>query len=584
MKKSRNMIAIIISIIVILIFVSAIVAYLYLKTDILKNNQQLFAKYITQTVEQTGKTLDIQAIEKYKQLRNENKYESKTSINIVSSEGGEISNPLNKLTATLDIQKDKEEQYLYGNGKILFDGEEYLQAEIIKEQDVYGIRFSDVVKQFVTIKNDENLEAVANSLGQNVSDLEEIMNLIDGNVEIISEESAQDNSAKYSNIIMKDLQKGTFAKQKNAMITYNNMTVKTNAYEVALDSEQVKNMLIEVLNNLKSDTQLLSKLPMVSEDDIIKTIEKGINNLKDNEEIPALKITVFEQKQTTLRTIIEIGQYKITIDNVNENGVVKNNIQLIDLDSDEGTEYNIEVSKSNVESQENFEIVLNAVENEKSNSISFIAQTKMADTLNELDIKISYEKDITLMSLEIENTTNIGNEIEKVQIVNTNENMLLNDLDGTKRDYVINFLDQKVPETVTERVILLMVKLGLKEEKEQVEPGDAGQENVDDGLSQVEINRFNAKFEFYTGDEVSAENVKKLLDVVKNNINGHAITSTGVEEYEKANITLYIEKDKSNEESFLKVLEKIKDEKKYKVSITYSDTNNLIESITIIEI
>ena len=47
---------------------------------------------------------------------------------------------------------------------------------------------------------------------------------------------------------------------------------------------------------------------------------------------------------------------------------------------------------------------------------------------------------------------------------------------------------------------------------------------------------------------------------------------------------LNIEKDKANETEGNKVVEKIKDNKKYKVSITYKESNGLIDYITIEEL
>lgn len=582
MKKNKK-IFIILSVIVIVLFATGIFAYLYLKTDMFKSEQQLFAKYITQSVEKIKENIDLQAIEAYKGLENKSKYESTTNIKIINSEGGEISNPLNKLTAKLDIQEDKENEYLYGNGQILFDGEKYLQAEIIKDKKMYGVRFSDVVKQFVTIKNDENLEKVANNLGVEFADLEEIFNFVNSNDELITQDIETTISTEYSNIIMQEIQKGAFTKQKNAMITHNNMTVKTNAYELNLNEEQVKSLLISILNNLKNDTEMVQKLPVVSEDDIIETIEQNIEDIENSDEIPSAKITVYEQKQEVIRTIIEIGQFKVTIDNLNENEIVKSKIHLVELNSDEVIEYNIEISKSKVEGKEKFEIVISSVEDEDSNKISFIAETSMSEKTNELNIQLKYEQDIILVALEISNVTNVGEEFDKLQIIDTNENMLLNDLDEIKMKYVIDFLKEKVPEKTGERVGELIMKvMGLEDESTE-ETGNEVQENSQNNISQEEINRFNAKFEFYTGDEVSAENVKKLLDVVRNNVNGHTIMSSGEEDNSKVNIILNIEKDKTNEESITKTLEKIEDNKKYKVSITYSDNNNLIEKITIIE-
>ena len=110
-------------------------------------------------------------------------------------------------------------------------------------------------------------------------------------------------------------------------------------------------------------------------------------------------------------------------------------------------------------------------------------------------------------------------------------------------------------------------------------------------MSQIEINKFNAKFEFYTVENFSAENVKILLDVVKTNLNSIEIIpveTTGEEESneenKKENIKLIIEKDKENVELANQVLAKIEDGKKYKVSITYKNTNDIIDYITISEI
>ena len=117
-------------------------------------------------------------------------------------------------------------------------------------------------------------------------------------------------------------------------------------------------------------------------------------------------------------------------------------------------------------------------------------------------------------------------------------------------------------------------------------------DNSNTEMTQVDINKFNAKFEFYTGDEVSAENVKTLLEVVKNNLGSYEINQ--VNDNENSNITdsskikysikLAIEKDKTDEDGVKQISEKIKDRAKYKVSITYNETNNLINTITIDEV
>ena len=134
------------------------------------------------------------------------------------------------------------------------------------------------------------------------------------------------------------------------------------------------------------------------------------------------------------------------------------------------------------------------------------------------------------------------------------------------------------------RIGLLQEALEIKNEKPD--------ENMPDyEMSQVDINKFNAKFEFYTGSEVSAENVKALLNIVGENLGSYEIkladnqenTSNISEDKLKYNIRLNIERNKIDEDGIKKVLEKINDKKAYKISISYKGENQLIDYIMIEE-
>ena len=86
----------------------------------------------------------------------------------------------------LDFQRDDEQQYFSGNGKISYLNETYFATELIKDQEQYGIRFPDVFKQFVTINQDEDIQSVADILGIDVNILETIIQIMDGTEEIVS--------------------------------------------------------------------------------------------------------------------------------------------------------------------------------------------------------------------------------------------------------------------------------------------------------------------------------------------------------------------------------------------------------------
>ena len=73
-----------------------------------------------------------------------------------------------------------------------------------------------------------------------------------------------------------------------------------------------------------------------------------ISNITDEEEIPAVKITVYEQNKKTIRTAIEITSLaKITVENTDENNELKTKIQISCISTETTEEYNIEITKEN---------------------------------------------------------------------------------------------------------------------------------------------------------------------------------------------------------------------------------------------
>lgn len=584
--KGNKKLTIVISIVLALAVTGGILAYLYLMTDTFRSKKELFGKYLAQNEEVIQKTFGLEVLKALNDLENQNKYTSDIDVKMIHSEGGEISNPLNGLSGSLNIQKNDEEQYMYMNGQILYEDEEYLQTEIIKQKEQYGIRFTDAVKQFITIKNDENIELVATDLGINAGQIQKIIDFIDGNSEIIGNENYNTLKDKYLNIITKTIANGNFEKQKDAMITYNKVTTKTNAYSVQVSSEQVGNMLIEILNNLKSENELLNLI--FDEETAITIIDELINKINNEFEIPTIKITVFEKKQQTIRTDFEIGLYKISLENVEQEGEIKTKINYSDLNNEQLIQYNFEITKKNIDNQEEFIININVTQGEENYSITISNNMKLSENKIEIDTEIDHKKDITSTAMQLKNVIKTGSDFEKTESLVPRGYIILNALESQKRKELIDLLNQIVPQKINERTELLKEKIGLKKQEEQV-TSNSENENTDSEISQVEINKFNAKFEFYTGEEVTAENVKMLLNVVKNNLHNYEIfdIQSGEDETNaetKINMKLYIKQDETNEQGMTKILETIDDNKKYKVLIVYKETNGLIDYITINEI
>lgn len=577
-------------IIILLLALAGIGAYLYIATDVFKSDKELFSKYISQNVETINQLADSQTQKTINDLNNQEKYEATVKLKTTYSEGGEVSSSLNDLSATIDVQKDQADKYFYADGQVLLGDQKYLESELIKDQGTYGVRFTDVVKQFISVKDDNNLETVASDLGTDSLTLEKIMNVIDGTSdveeEVISDSDSQKLKEKYSKIIIDTISSGTFKSNKNAVITYNNNTVKTKAYTVTLSKEQVENMLVQILNQLKTESIILDKLDAQKEM-YQGYIDQLIEKLTEETDVPEVKITVYEKDNVTIRTVFEIGLNKVTVENTNTNGKINSKIQIAVVNSDKTDQYSVNFSKENTDQQEKFDIVVEIGEDDNKYTISLSNQMNKSGSDIQIDSSINYKKDILNATLDVISDIKIGSDFEKKQTLSDNNNFVLNDVDENVRKNIIQQLKVRVPEKANSRLELLINALGFGN---NVENNNTDNSNTE--MTQVDINKFNAKFEFYTGDEVSAENVKTLLEVVKNNLGSYEINQ--VNDNENSNITdsskikysikLAIEKDKTDEDGVKQISEKIKDRAKYKVSITYNETNNLINTITIDEV
>ena len=585
-SKKRLIIAIIIILILVLAIAGAGFAYLYIKTDTFRTDQELFAKYISQNAETLQKFSDSQTIKQYENLKNVEKFESNTKIKTTYSEGGEVSNAINNLYGTIVVQKNATDNYFYADGQVILDVQNYLESEIIKDKDVYGIRFTDVVKQFITVRDDDKFNDVANDIGIDSTKLEKIMNGIDGTGKvtdaIATDSETETLKNKYMQLVIDTLKQGKFASNKKAVITYNNNTVNTKAYSVSLTSEQVENLLIQILNNLKTEDAIISNL-QTSKEKYQEDIDKEINSLTSEKEVPTVRITVYEQNGNTIRTIVEIGTNKVIVENTETNGEVKSNIQVSIINSDQTDEYKTQITKNSSENEENINLVTNVAKGDEQYTISWTNSMSSTDSNIQFNSTLNYKKDILTTAIVLQNEVVIGKDFDKKQELADNNNFVLNDAEENTRKNVIEQLKQKVPERWETRINLLKEALGIGETKTpETEVPEAE-------MTQVDINKFNAKFEFYTGDEVSAENVKTLLNIAKNSLGSYEITPVKDPEKPeetnpdkiKYNFKLKIERNKIDEAGANQVLEKIKERNKYKVSIFYKEQNKLIDYITI---
>ena len=592
-RKKRIAILVTVAILIILIIIG-ILGYLYLKTDVFKTKEMLFAKYLTQNFEKIS-ILENESEEEIKTQLDNNKY---TSQIIGTLEYTENESNINNVKIKVDSNIDNINNYDYKDISIEDENNKLLGFEYLKQDETYGIRLNDI-QQFVSIeKNKEN----NNTDETKIYTIEELTSKIDTNsIFNFTEEEKQELANTYLKIIKSNITSDKYYKQPNALITVNNKSIQTNAYYIKLTIEEYNNLIIKMLEQIKKDEIILSRIDLIEDEIkqkyseyqqeeslrtkfvnyISKKIETIQNNNIGNEEV---RVIVYENNMKTVRTAIEKSTEKINIDMYNENS--------------------IKIDK-NILTDNTKEQILKI---EKANNNTLIEYEELQDNETLKDIQVNYQQEIgnyniiknlelSVSNGEYKGTLTIEDNIEIVdefenQITLETDNIKLDDLQQTQRDLIKQILNENYKSQLSnlnsvvtlEDYKTMLEKLGLIQ-KSSIEIPDNGE------VTDIERKRFNSQFDFFATENLTYENIVQLIETAKNNFEDMRILTkdNSIEELDEdklnsqqeskeykekiSELLIYIKQNSTNserQEQILNYLENNKDNK-YDVSINYDE-------------
>ena len=601
MRSVSKKVAIIIILIILIIGIcGGVFAYLFLATDTFKSEKELFFNYLTQNVETIKEIANSKTLENYNNLKNGQTYEENTTANIKYAEGGEISSPYNNLSMTLKNQKDTD--YNYKDFNIILEEQSAIQIEGIQNNGNYGIRFSNLLRQFVSLENgqkidgleieDDKLEALNAIIVDDSTYFQDMM---------YCEHEIENLESKYITVTSQILSQGKVSKQSKSTITVGSQSIQTTAYSVDLTGYQFQNLIIEILNNLKIDDTIIGKIEAISgsSENYVNTIDSKIRQVEDKD-FKAVKIVVYEKGGVTQRTEMQSEDFNVIMDISIQNGNGNITFEYTSLNS-ENKSKTLNISKQLTDTKENYAITFNVANGEEEYEINATLDSDFART----NLSFGYKKGITEITISLENniSTSIG---EKIELTSEN-NVILNELSEESLSATLNVLNVQVPEKLKGRYELLIQKLQatelineiknkynvifgaeVVEEEQPQENGDnlTGEETPSseaDDLTKTEINRFNAMFQFYSGTGISGANVKQMVELSKDYL--ESVNIEPIEgENNKEKITLNIKLGSANVELANSIIERIDEQKKYEVSMTFNETNGILETITITQI
>lgn len=612
-RKKRIALAIAIpSIIVIIIIITGIL--LYLNTDMFKSNKTLFFKYFGKNSENIKEIEEIFESNEYEKNLQNNKYTDDINIKVnytnnLQTTSEDDSNTINNVKLLIKGEEDKNNKYSYKDFKLEKDKniakntenqsssensnesnnkeQNIMEVEYIKNDNNYGIRFSDLFKQYLLVENN-NLKDLFRKIGYSEQELENVPDSIEINDITLSdikftEDEIKQLSEKYSEIINKKVSKEKFEKNSKQVITINEKNITTNAYILKLTNEELNNLYVDLLESLKQDEIILNKIESIQNK--INSININSSESKDLKESFAeeidlqiekinktnignqeTKIIVYENSGKTIRTAIQGKDYEINFDYINTQD--EKNIELI-VKKDEIETYNIKLKK------DKDGIKLDIYSNDETNPIKIsLEQNKNeSDKKCSNNINLKYENANSKLEVSAEQEINIVDNFENENTLNDQNSILLNGLEKEQLQAVLNQVSEEVQQkinSISEEVKIndiqeILEALGIINKQQNIEAG---------GITETEKNRFNSKFEILKGEELDNENVLKVVEAVKDNII-NAQVDTNEE------IKIEISRNESNQDIEKSLEEYIKKEKdkKYDIKIEYDEDTELVKYI-----
>lgn len=612
-RKKRIALAIAIpSIIVIIIIITGIL--LYLNTDMFKSNKTLFFKYFGKNSENIKEIEEIFESTEYEKNLQNNKYTDDINIKVnytnnLQTTSEDNSNTINNVKLLIKGEEDKNNKYSYKDFKLEKDKniatntenqsssensnesnnkeQNIMEVEYIKNDNNYGIRFSDLFKQYLLVENN-NLKDLFRKIGYSEQELENVPDSIEINDITLSdikftEDEIKQLSEKYSEIINKKVSKEKFEKNSKQVITINEKNITTNAYILKLTNEELNNLYVDLLESLKQDEIILNKIESIQNK--INSININSSESKDLKESFAeeidlqiekinktnignqeTKIIVYENSGKTIRTAIQGKDYEINFDYINTQD--EKNIELI-VKKDEIETYNIKLKK------DKDGIKLDIYSNDETNPIKIsLEQNKNeSDKKCSNNINLKYENANSKLEVSAEQEINIVDKFENENTLNDQNSILLNGLEKEQLQAVLNQVSEEVQQkinSISEEVKIndiqeILETLGIINKQQNIEAG---------GITETEKNRFNSKFEILKGEELDNENVLKVVEAVKDNII-NAQVDTNEE------IKIEISRNESNQDIEKSLEEYIKKEKdkKYDIKIEYDEDTGLVKYI-----
>ena len=598
-RKKRR--AIIISIILVILLIIAITCIvLYATTDMFKSNDILFEKYARQFIENSDNIFNQDYMNEMEEILNNNKLLSNTTATVSYNENGDTSNPINSVQMNISGKEEKTTGYNYKDITITQNDETIAGVEYIEDENIAGLRLNGI-RQYLSTNIDNQDENEIYNLYELIHT--DILGLLGLNLE-----EWNTLKEKYIGIIWGNIANATFSKQTGMILEINGTQYDTNAYSVTITKEQFNNIYIQVLEELKKDEMILSKLETIDNklneyhnfmkdeqnsnlkqdfiDDIDNTIQKIQNFNIGNDE---RTISVFESNGVAISLSIDTEKDFIGLDIIN--GENSNFINILGNEKvEEGEEENsfdLKIEKTTATNDESITIQYKTVEEGQETANECNISRKMENSNVNSNINFSRIVGQNTLDVDVETVMDIVNEFEeKEELVENENNIIIESLSDEQKESVKNNVEENIASQIStflqvvpiENTNQMLINLNLKE-KELDDISENG------NVTELEKNRFNSTFELFEGEHISKERIEELIHIAEENLGDVRVSNYREQGEERIPLEyrLVIERGANNSELAESVIAYIEEKysEEFSVRLEYDETTGLISNIYI---
>lgn len=576
--KNKKILLISIITIITLSIIALIILLLLSNTGNLKSNKTRFLEYLSKNIASIETVKEIVEETDYDKLLKNNPYSENMEIEIkdfknVGTTQEDTSNSINQLK--LITEEMNSQNYKAKKIELKQKEEKVMTVETIQNGETEAIKFSDLFKQYISVK-DNDYKKFFEEIGYKDEKIkinnEMLLNFL-GDTKInfdITQEEERAILEKYIQIIDEKILNDDIKEEKGITISIDKRDIITNCYTLKMTTEKMSDLYIELLEKLKRDEIILSKLEKINiKERVLEQIERKIEQISNSNIGQGDNyIYIYESEGQTVRTIIKGMDYEIKLDfiQINDEKFVeisrKENEQEKQKIALTAKKDKIEIKYTNKIEEEPIEIYIKQnIENEGNIRVK--------------STRLEYEKNDRRVECIIEKKNDIKTTLEDAIILNEENYIQLDKLEEKQANEVLDKIETGLQIKIQE----LKDKIKIDEIKEVFEYIGLLQRYEfleSEGISEIEKNRFNAKFELFKGENLDSYNVLKVIDVAKENlVNLHVVS----------NQELKIELQKNNSDpekvEIIKNFVEKQENIKYNIDIEYDETNGLIKYIII---